>query len=139
MKVNYHIDKFVDNNGVEREFVLAAVSVDLRKNEDIDCLGILYRTDKVNPVVYDIPKILCLGIAVKRPEDTFDEKRGMEIARGKALKALVKPEKGKLIFVSDPGLINTKMVQEVLEQEALYFKRNPSCYIPGYGRKVVKK
>lgn len=138
MKVNYHIDKFIDNNGIEREFILAAVSIDLRKNESV-----IYSEASIGvttgEAVYDVEKVLCLGIAVRRPEDTFNEALGMEIAKGKALKALTNPNKGKLIFVSHSGLINTHMVEALLEQEALYFKRDPGSYIKGYGGKINKE
>lgn len=138
MKVSYHIDKFIDNNGVEREFILAAVSIDLRKDKSViyseAAIGVT-----TGETVYDVEKVLCLGIAVCRPEDTFNEALGIEIARGKALKALTNPNKGKLIFVSHSGLINTHMVQALLEQEALYFKRDPGCYIKGYGGKINKE
>lgn len=138
MKVNYHIDKFIDNNGIEREFILAAVSIDLRKDKSViyseAAIGVT-----AGEAVYDVEKVLCLGIAVRRPEDTFNEALGIEIARGKALKALTNPNKGKLIFVSHSGLINTHMVQALLEQEALYFKRDPGSYIKGYGGKINKE
>ena len=138
MKTNYHIDKFVDNKGIEREFILAAVSIDLRKDKSViyseAAIGVT-----AGEAAYDMEKVLCLGIAVRRPEDTFNEALGMNIARGKALKALTNPDKGKLIFASDAGLINTKMVQALLEQEALYFKRDPRCYIKGYDRQTHKE
>lgn len=140
MKENYHIDKFIDNNGIEREFILAAVSIDLYKERSLDVTNsyaTIYGSDYYKD--FYLSKVLCLGIAVRRPEDKFDEKLGMTIAKGKALKALQNPKKGKLIFVSDPGLINTKMVQALLEQEALYFKRDPRCYIASYGKKTVKE
>lgn len=139
MKENYHIDKFIDNNGVEREFILAAVSIDLYKDrsiEVVDSYATIYHIDDYN--CYPMSKVLCLGIAVRRPEDKFDEKLGMTIAKGKALKTLENPKKGKLVFVSDPGLINTKMVQALLEQEALYFKRDPRSYISSYGKQTNK-
>lgn len=140
MKVNYHIDKFVDNNGIEREFILAAVSIDLKKDSSIDLRNSYATIFKFTSFqTYPITKVLCLAISVKRPEDTFDEELGMQIAKGKALKVLKNPKKGKIIFVSEPGLINTKMVQAILEQEALYFKRNPRCYIANYGKQTNKE
>lgn len=136
MKVNYHIDKFVDNNGIEREFILAAVSLDIVK-DDIDPIAVATFGD--DSLITPVSKVLCLGIAVRRPEDVFNEELGMRIARGKALKVLSNPSKGKLITVSDSGLINTKMVQALLEQEAEYFKRDPRSYITGYGKPSPKK
>ena len=140
MKVNYHIDKFVDNNGIEREFILAAVSIDLKKDSSVnveDAYATIFKSKSFQ--IYPVTKVLCLGISVKRPEDTFDEERGMQIAKGKALKVLKNPKKGKIIFASESGLVNTKMVQAILEQEALYFKRNPRCYIANYGKQTNKE
>lgn len=138
MKVNYHIDKFVDNKGIEREFILAAVSIDLRKQKNITYSETVIAASN-GEVAYTMEKVLCLGIAVRRVEDTFNEELGMKIALGKALKVISNPDKGKLIFVSDAGLINTKMVEALLEQEALYFKRDPGCYIKGYGKQTYQK
>ena len=132
MKVNYHIDKFVDNNGIEREFILAAVSIDFRKDKSTLLSHATVISTEMESDYYTMEKALCIGIAVRRPEDTFNKELGMKIAKGKALKVLKNPEKGKIIFASDSGLINTKMVQALLEQEALYFKRDPRCYISGY-------
>ena len=138
MKTNYHIDKFVDDTGVEREFILAAVSIDLDKDNILSnaYAGVETETYYGN---YPIDKVLCIGIAVRRIEDVYNEALGMKIAEGKALKALTHANKGKLIFVSDSGLVNTRMVQALLEQEALYFKRDPRSYIAGYGKKRTKK
>lgn len=131
MRTNYHIDKFVDNKGIEREFIIAAVSIDLRKDKSVlHSMSVISFDDY--DMTYGIDKVLCIGIAVRRPEDTYDENLGMKIAEGKALKALSNPSKGKLLFASDAGLVNTKMVQALLEQEALHFKHNPSSYISGY-------
>lgn len=138
MKECYHIDKFIDNNGIEREFILAAVSIDLRKQKSVLYSESVIAFDEGDSA-YCMEKVLCIGIAVRRPEDKFNEELGMKIAKGKALKVLGNPDKGKLIFASDAGLINTKMVQALLEQEALYFKRDPRCYIKGYGGKVIKE
>ena len=55
------------------------------------------------------------------------------IAVGKSLKG-----KGKYLLVTDSGLINTKMVRALLEQEADYFKRNPESYIAGYNKAAEK-
>lgn len=136
MKTNYHIDKFIDNNGIEREFILAAVSLDVKK-DDLDVISVVLFGD---PSIFTpVSKVLCLGIAVRRPEDKYNEELGMRIAEGKALKVLTNPSKGKLITVSDSGLVNTKMVQALLEQEALYFKRDPRSYIANYGKQTHKK
>lgn len=142
MKTIYRIDKFVDPDGVEREFIIAAVSVDTAK----DCKGTFIDEAFIalsNVVdVWDIkaPKLLLLGIAVRNINDTYDEELGMKIALGKALKSLEDPDKRtcKIIAVTDKGLINSAVVDAILDQEAAYFKRNPGSYIASYGKKAKK-
>jgi len=142
MKTIYRIDKFTDFNGVEREFIIAAVSVDTAK----DCKDMFINESFVSLSndmdVWDLkaPKLLLLGVAVRNANDTYDEELGMKIALGKALKVLDDPDKqtGKIIAVSDKGLINSAVVDAILDQEAAYFKRNPGSYITGYDKKAKK-
>ena len=55
----------------------------------------------------------------------------MKIAEGKARKE--KSRVGTLLSTSK-GMINTKVVEALLEQELEYFKQNPGVYIKGYNR-----
>ena len=80
-----------------------------------------------NNVYVDLEKYLFIGMSIRNPEDKYDEEIGKRIAVGKALNG-----KGKQLYASHAGLINTKMVQALLEQEAEYFKRDPQSYIAGY-------
>lgn len=129
IKTEFKIDKFVDYAGVEREFILAAVSVPLPTEtcifmpEPDSYNGVFYS----NNVYVDLEKYLFIGMSIRNPEDKYDEEIGKRIAVGKALKG-----KGKQLYASHAGLINTKMVQALLEQEAEYFKRDPQSYIAGY-------
>lgn len=130
IKTEFKIDKFVDYAGVEREFILAAVSVPLPSDKtfvyipDPDSYtNTFYLTD----IAASLEKYLFIGMSIRNPEDKYDEEIGKRIAVGKALKG-----KGKQIYASHAGLINTKMVQALLEQEAEYFKRDPQSYIAGY-------
>lgn len=129
LKIEYLCDKFVDYRNKEREFVLAAVSIPVG--------GYMYlfinsQAPKF-PTEFETGKCLAIGMSVRHPEDKYDEEFGKRIAVGKALKG-----KGKILAVTDSGLINTKMVKALLEQEAEYFKRNPESYIAGY-TKASKK
>lgn len=143
MKPVYRIDRFVDFNGVEREFIIAAVSIDVIK----DCEDKKYDEVYINlgncqdDYYIASPKLLLLGIAIRNANDKYDEERGMKIALGKALKMLDAPEKrtGKIIAVSDKGLVNSAVVDAILDQEAAYFKRNPGSYIAGYDKQARKK
>lgn len=128
-KVEFKIDKFIDFAGIEREFILAAVSVPIPWKDHIwipDVDSIIDR-EWEDDVKVDMEKYLLIGISVRNAVDKYDEEIGKRIAVGKALKL-----KGKQIIASHAGLINTKMVQALLEQEAEYFKRDPQSYIAGY-------
>lgn len=142
MKTIYRIDKFTDFNGVEREFIIAAVSVDTAKDCKDKFIDETFVSLSNDMDVWDIkaPKLLLLGIAVRNVNDTYDEELGMRIALGKALKVLEDPTKqtGKIIAVSDKGIINSAVVDAILDQEAAYFKRNPASYIAHYGKKAKK-
>lgn len=142
MKTIYRIDKFTDFNGVEREFIIAAVSIDVAKDckdtyieEAFVALG-----NDCDVCDIEAPKLLLLGVAVRNANDIYNEELGMKIALGKALKMLDEPTKktGKVIAVTDKGLINSAVVDAILDQEAAYFKRNPGSYITGYGKKAKK-
>lgn len=133
IKTEFKIDKFVDYAGVEREFILAAVSVPLPFSIDLvipdyeNCLKCNGYFTYNNDIMIPAEKYLLIGISVRNAEDKYDEEIGKRIAVGKALKF-----KGKQLIVSHAGLVNTKMVQALLEQEAEYFKRDPQSYIAGY-------
>lgn len=139
IKTEFLIDKFTDYALREREFILAAVSVPLRCDEELYIPDITSYQEDYGTCYYEedvavpMKKYLLLGIAIKHPDDKFDDKIGKRIAVGKALKM-----KGKQLIASDPGLINTKMVRALLEQEAGYFKRNPEAYIAGYKKAAEK-
>lgn len=95
------VDSFVDENGVERKFVIAAISEVLPKTlaeqnpkvygnaEDGDC-EVSYEV-----VVYDewdgesldqLVKSLKIGFAICNPNDEFNEELGLKIAIGRARK-----------------------------------------------------
>jgi hypothetical protein len=143
MKSVYKVDKFTDFNGVEREFIIAAVSVDVDKDsENTNITGVdvtLYDGDE-DYIDIKSQKVLLLGVSIRNANDTYDEKLGKRIAFGRALKMLSEPWKntGKIIVVNDKGIINTAVVTAILDQEAEYFKRNPDSYIAGYAKKAKK-
>lgn len=109
-KVEYIVDQFVDYTGTTRNFVMAAVS--------LENLAL---------------KTVSVGVSVCRPFDTFNEELGKRIALGKAKKHIE-----HALYASDPGMINSKVVKALLEQEAEYFKRNPGRYLAGYDANAKK-
>lgn len=106
-------DSFLDYAGKEHHFTLAAIS-EMPDNYTLseDSFG--------------IEKVLKIGLAICNPDDVFDEKVGACTAIGRAKKS------EPVLYSTIPGLINTKMVQALLEQEAEYIKNNPEQYIAGY-------
>lgn len=124
-RIAYLVDSFVDSNGDERHFVVAAVSKVSTDDDDPT-----YVTDIDGCDIQEVVKGLKLGFAICNPTDKFDEKLGITIAVGRARK-----NAEYALLASETGYINTKLVQAFLEQEAEYFKRNPEYKIAGYKRK----
>ena len=119
------VDSFVDANGDERHFVVAAISVMF--NEDNEPAAVIdLNDDECGEVV----KGLKLGFSICNPSDEFDEKLGTTIAVGRARKSAE-----YALLASEPGFINTQLVRAFLAQEAEYFKHNPESRIVGYKRK----
>lgn len=123
-KVEYIVDSFKDYTGVERKFVMAAVSLHNEYSVDI--------AEDMEPIDND-HKILSIGVSVCRPSDTFDEELGKRIAEGKATKY-----RDHAIYAVDAGLINDKVVRALLSQESEYFKSNPGRYLAGYDKDAEK-
>ena len=138
--IEFITDSFTDYTGKVHHFVIAALSKvlptrsgQLKNNPtDDDDLGVIhevgvyvedYGTDEYMGVV---TKAICLGISICNPTDTFDEKVG-------ALKAAARARNAEpVLYASNPGIINTKVVRALLEQEAEYLKNNPENFIKGY-------
>ena len=77
-----------------------------------------------------VRKMLSIGVAVRCTRDK-DLGLGEFIAYGKALRNAYSGN-GHVLFVSHSGMINTKMVRALLEQEAEHFAKDPGSYIKGY-------
>lgn len=125
-KVVYKCDSFVDYKGTKVNFILAAVS--------IPCNNVIVPVDECGCVdeeqweqQMESPKILSIGMAIQHPTDTWNEELGKEIAYGKAIK-----KRDHILATTDSGLINTKVVEALVEQEAAYMHVNPGRYIAGY-------
>ena len=123
-KVEFIVDSFVDYTGIERKFIMAAVSISYGPD--------VYIEENGKPIGND-QKVLSIGVSVCRPTDEFDEALGKRIAEGKATKY-----RDHALYAVDAGLINDKMVKALLEQEAEYFKSNPGRYLAGYDKDAQK-
>lgn len=124
-RIEYLVDSFVDANGDERHFVIAAVSEVFTEDDEPS-----YVTDIDGLEIQEVVKGLKLGFAICNPTDKFDEKLGITIAVGRARK-----NAEYALVASEMGYINTQLVRAFLQQEAEYFKHNPEYKIAGYKRK----
>lgn len=89
-----------------------------------------YEVEDVFRKISSVRKMLAIGVAVRCNRDK-DLGLGEYIAYGKALRN-AKSGTGHVMFVSHSGMINTKMVRALLEQEAEHFIKDPGSYIKGY-------
>lgn len=124
-RIAYLVDSFVDANGDERHFVVAAVSEVFTDDDEPSYVADLYGNE-----ICEVVKGLKLGFSICNPTDTFNEEMGITIAVGRARK-----NAEYALVASSHGYINTKLVQAFLEQEAEYFKHNPEYQIKGYKHK----
>lgn len=108
---------FTDFAGTVREFCIAAVSIEedniakdmFGANKDFLC------------------KKLQFGISVRNKDDKFNKSLGEKIAIGKAEKRPF-----AVLYSTSYGLINAKMVNAALEQEAEHFMNDPGSILVGY-------
>ena len=146
---------FTDYRGNERDFTMVAVSIPMDENEyprvektvefenetylpdkviqnengdviDFEPGHTTFFKDEMDVLVSPVVKMLSVGVAVRCVRDK-DTGIGERIAYGKAVKF-----RNHVLFASHPGMINTKMVKALLEQEADHFKKDPGSYLAGY-------
>lgn len=119
--VEYIEDSFIDYKGDERKFIVAAVSTPLK---DVT----------ISNGSSEIVKSLSIGFSICNSEDQFNSEIGLKIAINKATHA----NNSLKAYVSCAGMISTKVVHALLEQEVKYFKNNPDSHIPGYNEAKSK-
>lgn len=126
MKVSYRVSDFVDFNGVRRKFVIAAVSLitDAYVNDYGKISSNWFDEAEFNE---DCFKVLTLGFSACQEDDSFDEEIGKKIALGKALKS-----REYALYATNKGLINSGMVESLLDQEVKFFRKDPGYYLKGY-------
>lgn len=126
-RVVYRNGIFTDYKGNQRQYIVAAVS-----ERTDDCYGIPATVvcGGMKPDIIetrDAVKKLTLGFAICSPEDKWDEELGKTIALGKAVK-----RPARVMWVSHAGMINTDVVNALVDQEMKFFENNPGCVIAGY-------
>ena len=135
--------EFVDYKGEEHYFIIAAISQNFPKflNIDKNSNNVKIGNDRT-PVFYEvneyiegygtteysisITKSLRIGISICNPVDKFNESIGKAKAIARARMS------DPVLFVKNAGLINSKVVRALLEQESEYLKNNPELLIKGY-------
>jgi hypothetical protein len=129
---------FIDFFGKEHRFVIGAVSQILPKyteqGEELtyEVNEFLGDENGVNDCLGTVVKILRIGFSVCNPEDKFD----FEVGK---LKAISRARMNTpILYATTPGVINTKVVKALLQQEAEYLKKNPELLIPGYLDKIKR-
>lgn len=145
--IEYIEESLFDFEGKNHPFILVAISSELPKtlknygktfldmSEDTPiyyevCSYIEdYGTDEYSS---DLKKVLRIGLAICNPVDKFDRDKGIAKATARARKS------EPVIWTNKPGIINTKMVKALLEQEAKYIKDNPAIVIKGYSEREQK-
>ena len=134
-RVAYKEGKFTDYSGIERPFVIAAVSVENTLNLNfgdeefkIKNKGVYFGISVLHPTD--------LGYKKLKEEDPDSAKTpiyslevGKVIAKNKAVN-----EKTCINYIEceDPGLLSSSVIESMLEQQARYFISNPSKYLAGY-------
>jgi hypothetical protein len=135
---------FIDYRGMERDFTMVAVTIPIKSWNSkvvVSLMEEMYQnqnntnseeveTGYMYTDFAEVRKMLSIGVAVRCNRDK-DLGLGEYIAYGKAIRSASEPY-GHVIFVTHTGMINTKMVQALLEQESEHFKKDPGAYIKGY-------
>jgi len=138
--VMYKSGSFVDFQGVERQFVVCALSTSNFNDDDHEvCLSVY---DNANIVVvgeHVLPRAVFIGISVCNPSDKWDEEKGKFVAYHKAagFKATA-PEKSAALFATRAGMINEAVVQALLDREVEHLKEDPGYVIKGYNQMKAK-
>ena len=119
-RIEYRIGEFIDFAGRTRKYIVAAVS----ELVDDACVTTLIQ-DTI--IMDEVVKKLSLGFAICNPEDKWDEELGKKIALGKAIK-----RPARIMYASHAGMINTEVVNALINQEMKYAEKAPSTVFKGY-------
>ena len=120
-RIEYRIGEFIDFAGRTRKYVVAAVS------ELIDYACVTTVTHDADITMDEVVKKLSLGFAICNPEDKWNEELGKKIALGKAMK-----RPARVMYTSHAGMINTDVVNALINQEMKYAEKAPSTVFKGY-------
>lgn len=121
---------FTDYKGLQHHITVVAISQSAKEVDEYRaCYEVsTYIEDEGADYYCGLAKTLRIGISICNPEDTYNEKVGYNkaLARARASQPVM--------FVTKAGIINTKMVKALLEQELEFAINNPDTIIPGYSK-----
>lgn len=120
-RIEYRIGEFTDFAGRPRKYIVAAVS------ELVNCGLVTTMTDDVKLTMEEVVKKLSLGFSICDPNDEWNEELGKRIALGKAIK---RPT--RVMYASHAGMINTEVVNALINQEMEFLEKNPETVFKGY-------
>lgn len=126
-RIEYRIGEFIDFAGRTRKYVVAAVS------ELIDYACVTTVTHDADVTMDEVVKKLSLGFAICNPEDKWNEELGKKIALGKAMK-----RPARVMYTSHAGMINTDVVNALINQEMKFFEKSPHSIAKGYQTAQLK-
>ena len=120
-RIEYRIGEFIDFAGRTRKYVVAAVS------ELIDYSCVTTVTKDADIIMEEVVKKLSLGFSICDPNDEWNEELGKRIALGKAIK---RPT--RVMYASHAGMINTEVVNALINQEMKFTEKSPETVFKGY-------
>lgn len=125
----YLVDSFIDYAGKKHHIIVCAVSSSPAKR-CYEALKVSWVDEDWNvddcDDVYEVFRMVQLGVAICNPGDSFEMETGQKIARNKAINS------DAVLFSTKPGIINKGLIQGLLVQEIEFIKGNPGIVIPGY-------
>lgn len=139
--INVLEDAFADYKGIVHPFTIVAVSQTVPEtgkelgeaehywNNEVTHEVTVYLEDYGTwDYIGNIGKVVKLGIAICNPDDEYNNKIGYNKALSRARNST------PVLYanINNLGIINTKVIEALLQQEAKYLKENPAKYIKGY-------
>jgi hypothetical protein len=109
--VTYKIGEFSNYAGISQKITMCAVS---------------------NSTFENLERELYIGISICNPEDEYNEELGKKIAYSKAVNS------DPVLMATVPGIINSTLVESVLNSELGFIIKHPGKYITGYDKKAKK-
>lgn len=124
-KVLYRIGEFVDYKNDVHKYVICTIQDKIPTRIGAE---VKYWADKSGYIdsYNSVTAVLSVGVAICHDGDTFDEKKGKELAYKRAR------QRTSALFATRTGMINDHLAVAVMDNEEHYIHANPACYMTGY-------